>query len=153
MGLFSKKKNQAVTTGEYFGTHPDIKGHKYVGLVATDNGITVREKKKDVVTFSWDKITGFEYDTDSSIAKGSRISATRVAALGVIGLVARKQQTSTDFQLASILHTTNGDIVLEAQFKRHNEGSLGANGTDVQISLLEKENHKFQVFVTDHISS
>ncbi len=76
--------------------------------------------------FDWEDVYGFSYDksTDagvSNITTTQRITATRVAVLGLFALAAPKTKKHYEYydnggQIVAVLHTTRGDINLEANY-------------------------------------
>lgn len=159
MGLFGKKKDAKIN-GEYFGSHPALKGHySRLHLVASEAGVAIHKgkmlgmEKEPLVTLPWSKITGFDTDTATNESQGSRVSATRVVTTGVIGLAAKKKQTKIDSKTLSVLHTTTGDIELESKVKDDGFSSTGTSAAQLNVAVLERQNHAFRVFVADHINS
>ena len=76
--------------------------------------------------FDWKDIYGFSYDksTDagvSNVTTTQRITATRVAVLGLFALAAPKTKKHYEYydnggKIIAVLHTTRGDINLEANY-------------------------------------
>lgn len=76
--------------------------------------------------FDWKDIYGFSYDksTDagvSNVTTAQRITATRVAVLGLFALAAPKTKKHYEYydnggKIVAVLHTTRGDINLEANY-------------------------------------
>lgn len=76
--------------------------------------------------FDWEDIYGFSYDksTDagvSNVTTTQRITATRVAVLGLFALAAPKTKKHYEYydnggKIVAVLHTTRGDINLEANY-------------------------------------
>lgn len=76
--------------------------------------------------FDWKDVYGFSYDksTDtgvSNVTTAQRITATRVAVLGLFALAAPKTKKHYEYydnggKIVAVLHTTKGDINLEANY-------------------------------------
>lgn len=76
--------------------------------------------------FDWEDVYGFSYDksTDagvSNVTTTQRITATRVAVLGLFALAAPKTKKHYEYydnggKIVAVLHTTRGDINLEANY-------------------------------------
>lgn len=76
--------------------------------------------------FDWKDIYGFSYDksTDagvSNVTTTQRVTATRVAVLGLFALAAPKTKKHYEYydnggKIIAVLHTTRGDINLEANY-------------------------------------
>ena len=76
--------------------------------------------------FDWEDVYGFSYDksTDagvSNVTTTQRITATRVAVLGLFALAAPKTKKHYEYydnggKIVAVLHTTKGDINLEANY-------------------------------------
>lgn len=76
--------------------------------------------------FDWEDVYGFSYDksTDagvSNVTTTQRITATRVAVLGLFALAAPKTKKHYEYydnggKIIAVLHTTRGDINLEANY-------------------------------------
>lgn len=76
--------------------------------------------------FDWKDIYGFSYDksTDagvSNVTTTQRVTATRVAVLGLFALAAPKTKKHYEYydnggKIVAVLHTTRGDINLEANY-------------------------------------
>lgn len=153
MGLFGKKKREAKITGDYFGGHPDIRGSKHLKLTATESGVVISEKKNAIFTLPWEYITGFSYDVVDNTRSGSRVSATRVAAFGVIGLAARKEKTSVNVKMVSVLSTTGGDIQIENDVRDSGAFSTASSMAQSYATILEKQQKAFRIYVADHMNS
>lgn len=156
MGLFSRKP-KAKISGEYFSSHPKIKGHhKKLYLIATDEGIAVHGggtwgmDKAPVTTLAWSEVTGFEYDTNTDENESRRVSATRVTAVGVFALAAKKKQLKIESKTVATLHTATGDIELETKLKDGGFSSTVSSATLFEIAAIEKANKNFRIFVANH---
>ena len=76
--------------------------------------------------FDWEDVYGFSYDksTDagvSNVTTTQRITATRVAVLGLFALAAPKTKKHYEYydnggKIVAVLHTARGDINLEANY-------------------------------------
>lgn len=76
--------------------------------------------------FDWEDVYGFSYDksTDagvSNVTTTQRVTATRVAVLGLFALAAPKTKKHYEYydnggKIVAVLHTTRGDINLEANY-------------------------------------
>ncbi len=152
MGLFGKKKSAKIS-GEYFGSHPSISGHHVLTLEASENGISVRKKKDELLFITWDNVLGFDYEAQDSTVSDSRTSLTRVAAFGVLGLAAKKKQTKVNVKIVSVLTVKDGEIVLENAIKDSGISSTASSMAQSYATMLETNNKKFKIFVADHRNS
>ncbi len=76
--------------------------------------------------FDWEDVYGFSYDksTDagvSNVTTTQRVTATRVAVLGLFALAAPKTKKHYEYydnggKIVAVLHTTRGDVNLEANY-------------------------------------
>ena len=76
--------------------------------------------------FDWKDIYGFSYDKStaagvSNVTTTQRVTATRVAVLGLFALAAPKTKKHYEYydnggKIVAVLHTTRGDINLEANY-------------------------------------
>lgn len=153
MGLFSRKPKKATISagGEYFASHPAIKGHYTpLTLVMTDEGITVETgKKKDhktLHTFAWNEVLGFDDERQTETqGGGQRLTATRMATMGVFSLAAPKATGRVETKYVNTLHTTTGDLVLEIQLATDAGSSMGKMAND----FIKKHSHKVRAFVAE----
>lgn len=153
MSLFTRKPKQPAISigGEYFATHPAIKGHyANLGLTMTDDGIEVftgkKKDRKTLHTFEWKEILSFDetHQTETQGA-GQRLTATRMATMGVFSLAAPKATGRVETKFVNTLRTTTGDIVLETELT-FSAGSLNNMAND----FLKKHSHAVRIFVTEH---
>ena len=83
-------------------------------------------EEKLLAHFDWKDVCGFSYDksTDagvSNVTTTQRVTATRVAVLGLFALAAPKTKKHYEYydnggKIVAVLHTTRGDINLEANY-------------------------------------
>lgn len=82
-------------------------------------------EEKFIANFKWEDICGFSYDKSvdagSNVTTTQRITATRVAVLGLFALAAPKTKKHYEHydnggKIVAVLHTTRGDINLEANY-------------------------------------
>lgn len=145
MGLFKKstdKQEKPITiTGTYFSSHPDVHGYKSLGLDFSSEGVLVHNglrKKKylEIKRFGWDEIVGFETDVEekTQMQTTQRITATRMVTLGIFSLAAQKKEKSGRVRekFLDVLHTTTGDIELEAE---KDSGSMGGDLGSINRSM------------------
>lgn len=153
MSLFNRKPKQATISvgGEYFASHPTIKGYyEPLTLVMTDAGITVetgKEKgRKILCTFTWSEVVGFDGERQVETQRGGqRLTATRMVTLGVFSLAAPKATGSIETTYTNTLHTTTGDVVLEIQLAT----DAGSNMGKVANDAIKKHSHKVRAFVAE----
>ena len=78
-------------------------------------------EEKFIANFKWEDICGFSYDKSvdagSSVTTTQRITATRVAVLGLFALAAPKTKKHYEYydnggEVTATLHTTSGDLRL-----------------------------------------
>lgn len=78
-------------------------------------------EEKFVASFKWEDISGFSYnvsvDAGSNVTTTQRITATRVAVLGLFALAAPKTKKHYEYydnggEVIATLHTTSGDLGL-----------------------------------------
>jgi hypothetical protein len=153
MGLFNRKTKVPIIMlgGEYFASHPAIKGHyASLGLTMTDAGIAVETgKKKDkklLHTFKWDEVIGFDDDRQSeTLNGGQRLTATRMATLGVLSLAAPKATGRTETKFTNTLHTTSGDLSLELEFTANAASGIGRLANEA----IKTHSRKVRIFVAE----
>lgn len=149
MGLFKRRKETVAVGGEYFGSHPAIKGHyKALHLVMDDSGVEVLSKKQVLHRFTWSEVTGYDNKQSNQREGGQRLTATRMVTLGVFSLAAPKATGKVASKFYCVLHTTSGDIELETEF----EGSAGSAMTSLAIETIKKNGHKVRGFIAEHIT-
>lgn len=83
-------------------------------------------EEKLLAHFDWKDVCGFSYDksTDtgvSNVTTTQRVTATRVAVLGLFALAAPKTKKHYEYydnggKIVAVLHTTKGDIKLKSSF-------------------------------------
>jgi hypothetical protein len=152
MSLFSRKPKEPTISvgGEYFASHPAIKGHyKPLNLDMTDKGVDVTTgKKKDIKlhTFTWAGVLGFDAEQETEThGAGQRITATRMLTLGVFSLVAPKATGTTETKYVNTLRTTTGDIVVEIGLTADAGSKLGSMTND----LIKRHSRDVRVFVAE----
>jgi hypothetical protein len=153
MGLFTRKPKAPTIAigGEYFNTHPALRGHyDALWLTMTDAGIEAEVgKKKDkklLHTFKWDEVVSFEdeHQTETQ-GGGQRLTGTRMATMGVFSLAAPKATGRVDSKYVNTLHTTTGDIELELKLSTDAGSAIGRLANDA----IKKHSHKVRAFVAD----
>lgn len=152
MGLFGKPKTAKIK-GEYFGSHPDLTGHHKVELIASDSGIEVREKKTVLLNIKWDDVNFFDYGIEDNTRSDSRTSATRVAAFGALGAVAKKSQTVVNVKLTSVLALKSGEFVIETEVRDNGMSSTASSMAQSYAAMKQKNSKAFRIFVANHINS
>jgi hypothetical protein len=153
MGLFSRKPKTAITSvgGEYFASHPAVKGHyKLLTLMMSDEGINVEAGKRSdrevVHTFTWDEVMGFDDERQvETQGGGQRLTATRIATMGVFSLAAPKAVGSVETKYVNTLHTTTGDVVLEIELTTDAGSGMGKMANDI----IKKHGRKVRAFVAE----
>lgn len=106
-------------------------------------------EEKFIANFKWEDIYGFSYDksTDtgvSNVTTTQRITATRVAVLGLFALAAPKTKKHYEYydnggEVTATLHTTSGDLGLR----------WGCTSADIARSVA-KECRTFGKYVAKH---
>lgn len=143
--------------GEYFGSHKAIQRHiKTLTLVAYSDGIdlysggTFNRRKELLTTIPWSSVLDFSFNEESHTENSSRITATRMVALGVFSLAAKKKSAESDLKLTSTLKTKTGDIVVE--YKSHIDNTKSTTGTMIKSAddSLVRSNNKFRISVLNH---
>ncbi|HZM63758.1 MAG TPA: hypothetical protein VFB59_01345 [Candidatus Saccharimonadales bacterium] len=143
MSLF-KRSNSITIGGEYFGTHPQLKGYyKQARLVMDDNGIDFYDHKTLVRHFTWAEIIGFDAEQTVQREGRSRLTVTRMLALGPLSLAAPKAAGKVESAFTCILHTTTGDLSLGNNLN----GSAGSSMTIMAIEVTRKQGQKVRAFV------
>ena len=125
-------------------------------MVAYDKGIDLysggafNRRKELLTTIPWSSVVEFSFDEDSNTDNSSRITATRMVALGVFSLAAKKKSTEQDLKLISTLKTKTGDIVIE--YKSHIDNTRSNMGSIVKSmnDRLINANNRFRISVLDH---
>lgn len=171
MGLFFNRNKKPVTVvkGEYFGTHPDIKGHqKKLVLIATGGGIFICTKKQARVVkkndyaenseclhfFEWSQVNDFILDVNGGSSESSRVTATRAAAIGVLALAAKKNEVSRSYKNIATLITSSGNVEIEYDLKYSGKkDGLYDSTTKLEQRMFESSCKKFRIFVADHKQS
>lgn len=105
-------------------------------------------EEKFIANFSWEDICGFSYDKSvdagSNITTTQRITATRVAVLGLFALAAPKTKKHYEHydnggEVTATLHTTSGDLGL----------GWGCMSADI-ADLVAKDCRTFGKYVAKH---
>lgn len=144
----SRSEKPLTLYGIYYSSHPAIHGQRQLSLEFSSTGIDVnnglRKKKRiDLMHFDWDEIIGFEAITEdkNQIQTNQRVTATRMATIGVFALAAPKKEQSgkVHSKFYDVLHTTTGDIELEYEWNTGNTGSgsmgdINRNVTQIMIN-------------------
>lgn len=125
-----KKEKRVSIGGAYFSSHPDIHNYAFLSLEFGQDGVYVIAKKDPVKTFAWSEIISFDKKVEdkSQISTNQRLTATRMATVGVFALAAPKKTKSGNIQndYQYVLHTTTGDIEIESTIKSGDApGSIG----------------------------
>lgn len=143
--------------GEYFGSHQAIKRHiNPLTLVAYDKGIDLysggsfRRRKELLVTIPWSSVTGFSFEEQTQKEGSSRITATRMVALGIFSVAAKKKSVEVDMKLVSTLNTKSGDIVIEHQSHIDNVRSGAGSMVKAADDMLLNANKRFRMSVAGH---
>lgn len=143
MGLFNRSNSIAIG-GEYFGTHPQLKGYyKQARFVMDDKGVGFYDHKTLVRHFTWDEIIGFDAEQTVQREGRQRLTATRMVTLGVFSLAAPKAAGKVESAFTCTLHTTSGDIALENNL----DGNAGSSVTNMAIQVTKKQGQKVRAFV------
>lgn len=143
-----KLKKPLTLNGTYYSSHPAIHGQKKLALEFSSIGVDVNNglSKKhhvDLAHFNWNEIISFETSTEdkNQMQSSQRVTATRMATIGVFALATPKKEQSgkVHSKFYDILHTTTGDIELEAEWDTGNTGSgsmgdLNRNLTQMMIN-------------------
>ena len=105
-------------------------------------------EEKFIANFKWEDICGFSYDKSvdagSNVTTTQRITATRVAVLGLFALAAPKTKKHYEYydnggEVTATLHTTSGDLGLR----------WGCRSADIARSVA-KECRTFGKYVAKH---
>ena len=125
-----KKEKRVSIGGAYFSSHPGIHSYPFLNLEFGQDGVYVIAKKDPVKTFAWSEIISFDkkIEDKSQISTNQRLTATRMATVGVFALAAPKKTKSGNIQndYQYVLHTTTGDIEIESTIKSGDApGSIG----------------------------
>ena len=137
--------------GIYYSSHPAIHGQRQLSLEFSSTGVDVnnglRKKKRiDLMHFDWDEIISFEAITEdkSQMQTNQRVTATRMAAVGVFALAAPKKEQSgkVHSKFYNVLHTITGDIELEYEWNTGNtgSGSMGDMNRNLTQMMINKRN-------------
>lgn len=153
-----KKEKRLSLSGAYYSSHPDIHGYSFLKLEFGQDGVFVLAKKDIVKTFTWDQISGFENQAEekSDLHTSQRVTATRMAAVGVFALAAPKSNTKGSIQskFSYVLHTANGDIELEtALTSGSGGGSMGEMNRNLTKMMINKQTanaNNIKRFVAEH---
>lgn len=125
-----KKEKRVSIGGTYYSSHPDVHGYPFLNLEFGQDGVYIVAKKDPVKTFAWSEIISFDkkIEDKSQISTNQRLTATRMATVGVFALAAPKKTKSGNIQYdyQYVLHTTTGDIEIESTIKSGDApGSIG----------------------------
>lgn len=146
MSLFKRSNNVAIG-GQYFGTHPAIKGYyKQMRLAMDDKGVDVFDNKTHLHHFEWADIVGFDAEQTVQREGRQRLTITRMATLGVFSLAAPKAAGKVESAFTCTLHTTTGDLALENNL----EGNAGSSLTNMAVEVTKKQGQKVRAFVAHH---
>lgn len=105
-------------------------------------------EEKFIANFKWEDICGFSYDKSvdagSNVTTTQRITATRVAVLGLFALAAPKTKKHYEYydnggEVTATLHTTSGDLGLR----------WGCRSAEIARSVA-KECRTFGKYVAKH---
>lgn len=152
MGIFGSKKEKVYKVkGTYYSSHPDIKNQKVLCLEFSESGVKVFGKKNDLIKqFSWKDIVSFETAQETKEQYGQRITATRMATMGVFSLAAPKKTGTFAADIIDVLKTSSGDIVLETKMGAIKANGLAGSMTQYAVAAHTKESKNIQRFVGDH---
>lgn len=99
----------------------DAKWIEWVRIRSRDYKPADQPEEKFIANFKWEDIYGFSYDKSvdagSNVTITQRITATRVAVLGLFALAAPKTKKHYEYydnggEVTATLHTTSGDLRL-----------------------------------------
>ncbi|OGL32403.1 hypothetical protein A3E76_02560 [Candidatus Saccharibacteria bacterium RIFCSPHIGHO2_12_FULL_44_22] len=147
--------------GEYFSSHPAIHGYKWLTLELTDDGVFVYGKKNtpSVKKFEWDEVIGYENEIEekTNTQTTQRLTATRMATMGVFSLAAPKKQTHgyAKERFYDVLRTTTGDIELETLINGGGSGAVGdLSRSMAELFIMKRESKTKDIrrFVTEHMN-
>lgn len=149
-------------SGEYFSSHPAIHGFKWLTLELTDDGVFVygRKNTPSVKKFEWNEVTGYENEIEekSSVQTTQRLTATRMATMGVFSLAAPKKQSHgyAKEKFYDVLRTTTGDIELETLINGGGSGTVGdlsRSMAELFIMKREAKTKEARRFVAEHVAA
>lgn len=153
-----KDRKKLSIGGAYYSSHPDIHNYAFLNLEFGQDGVYVVAKKDTVKTFGWNEIIGFDKKVEdkSQVSTNQRLTATRMATVGVFALAAPKKTKSgnvrNDFFYA--LRTTTGDIEIEYVVNSGDApGSIGdfsRNMTQLAINQQTAKANNIKRFVAEH---
>lgn len=144
--------------GAYFSSHPAVHNYAFLNLEFGQDGVYVVAKKDTVKTFGWNEVVSFEKQTEekNELHHSQRLTATRMAAVGVFALAAPKSNTkgSIGSKFYYVLHTTSGDIELEYNINSGSGGgSMGEMNRNITKMMLNKQEavaNNIRRFVAEH---
>lgn len=150
-------------SGEYFSSHPDIRGLHWLRLELLPDGVYVYSLKKNtppIKKFEWNEVVGYENEIEdkTNTQTTQRLTATRMTTMGVFSLAAPKKQTHgyAKEKFYDVLRTTTGDIELETLI---NGGGSGATGdlsrgiAELFIMKREAKTKEIRRFVAEHVTA
>jgi hypothetical protein len=112
-----KKRKKLSISGAYYGSHPSIRGQDFLSIEFGDDSVYIVARKDTVKTFNWNEIISFDkkIEDKSQVSTNQRVTATRMAAIGVFALAAPKKTKSGNVRsdFVYVLRTTTGDIEIE----------------------------------------
>lgn len=154
----NKKEKRLSLSGAYYSSHPDVHGYSFLKLEFGQDGVYVLAKKDIIKTFSWDQVSGFKNQAEekSDLRTSQRVTATRMAAVGVFALAAPKSNTkgSIESKFYYVLHTTSGDIELENGLTSGSGGgSMGEMNRNITKMMINKQSanaNSIKRFVAEH---
>lgn len=154
-----KKEKPIKLQGIYYNSHPAIHGQTWLKLEMSNAGVAVYGAKKLLVRqFGWNEITGYdnEIEDKTQLQTTQRLTATRMATMGIFSLAAPKKSKSGSVKekFYDVLHTTTGDIELELVIDSGSAGGsigdLSRSMASLAIARREAKTNKIKRFVNEH---
>jgi hypothetical protein len=152
-----KDRKKLSIGGAYYSSHPAIHGYPYLNLEFGQDGVYIVAKKDTVRIFGWNEVIGFDkkIEDKSQVSSNQRVTATRMAAVGVFALAAPKKTKSgnvrNDFFYS--LHTTTGDIEIEQIINggggSGSFGDLSRNTAQLSINMQTAKVNNIKRFVAE----
>lgn len=152
-------------SGTYYSSHPEIHGCNSLMLELSNEGVVAydtwnhrKNKKVAVREFRWSEVIGYENETEdkTQLQTSQRVTATRMLTVGVFALAAPKKSTNGNVKskFYDVLHTTTGDIVLDAEIDSGNSsgsiGELSRSMAGMMIRRREASTNSIKRFVAEH---